>query len=204
MSGADADISCLISDARAGNRESLERLLDAFRNYLALLARTWVDASLQGKADASDLVQETMLKAYQRFGQFNGQSEPELAVWLRRILARNLADSARRFKLSAARQVSREQSLDDVLDRSSRALNQFIGAAGSSPSQAAARREMCVVLADALAELQADHREVIVLRNLEELEWEAIARKMERSVGAVRMLWTRALKQLRPAIEAKL
>jgi RNA polymerase sigma-70 factor (ECF subfamily) len=57
------------------------------------------------------------------------------------------------------------------------------------------------VLSDALAELGEDQREVIVLHHLEGLGWEEIAQRMGRTAGAVRMLWTRALKQLRPLIE---
>jgi RNA polymerase sigma-70 factor (ECF subfamily) len=61
-----------------------------------------------------------------------------------------------------------------------------------------------VVLADALADLSDDHREVIVLRSLEERDWNEVARRMGRTTGAVRLLWTRALKQLRPLIEKRL
>jgi RNA polymerase sigma-70 factor (ECF subfamily) len=63
---------------------------------------------------------------------------------------------------------------------------------------------MSVVLANALAELSDDHRQVIILRSIEELDWPQVAQRMKRSVGAVRLLWTRALKQLRPLIEERL
>jgi DNA-directed RNA polymerase specialized sigma24 family protein len=45
--------------------------------------------------------------------------------------------------------------------------------------------------------IPADYQEVIVLRNLQELPHEEVARRMGRSIGAVRMLWVRALAQLR-------
>ena len=63
---------------------------------------------------------------------------------------------------------------------------------------------MSVVLADALADLSADSREVIVLRSIEERDWDEVANKMGRSPGAVRLLWARALKRLRPLIESRL
>lgn len=201
---ADVSVTRLIERARREEPRVLDRLLESFRNYLLLLARTSIDASLQGKADASDLVQETMLKAHRRFGQFRGRSEGELAAWLRQILAHNLADLARRFRAAAARQVSRERSLEEIIERSSAALGNMLVASGNSPSQSAERRELCVVLADALADLSADHRRVIELRNLQELDWGEVAQKMDRSEGAVRMLWARALKELRPRIEARL
>jgi len=65
-------------------------------------------------------------------------------------------------------------------------------------------REAGVILAEAMAALSEDHREVITLRNLEQLDWGEVGRHMERSPDAVRMLWLRALKQLRPLVEALL
>ena len=52
-------------------------------------------------------------------------------------------------------------------------------------------------LAEVLGRLPDDYREVIVLRNLEGLSHEEVARRMGRSIGAVRMLWVRALSRLR-------
>ena len=145
-------VSLLIRHARQAAPGALDQLLESYRNYLRLLARTGIDQSLQGKADASDLVQETLLKAHQRFGQFRGQREAELAAWLRQILARNLTDLVRRFRTAEARQVARERSLDEVITASSDALNHLLAGHGNSPSHSAERREMSVVLADALAE----------------------------------------------------
>ena len=67
----------------------------------------------------------------------------------------------------------------------------------SSPSQQAVHREEVVVLADALHQLPPDYRQVLILRNLRELTFPEVARKMNRSVGAVQQLWMRALTQLR-------
>jgi RNA polymerase sigma-70 factor (ECF subfamily) len=197
-------VSALIRSARQSGAAARERLLEGYRNYLRLLARTGIDASLQGKADPSDLVQETLLKAHERFEQFRGTSEGELIAWLRQILANNLTDLARRYYTASARQVGREQSLEQALLDSSAALDRLLVREGASPSASAERREMAVVLADALAELSDDHREVLVLRSLEEREWDEVAGHMGRSPRAARMLWTRALKQLRPLIEKRL
>jgi RNA polymerase sigma-70 factor, ECF subfamily len=204
MVNGDALIGRLIDEARRQSPGILDRLLESYRNYLRLLARTGIDASLRGKADPSDLVQETLLKAHQHFDQFRGQTETELVAWLRQTLTRNLADLVRRFKTAGARTVAREQSLDDVIGASSRALMELIAPNGHSPSQSAQRRELSIILADALAELAADHREVVVLRTLEGRDWEEVARAMGRSSGAVRLLWALALKKLRPLIESRL
>jgi RNA polymerase sigma-70 factor (ECF subfamily) len=204
MVNGDAVIGRLIDEAHRRAPGALDRLLESYRNYLRLLARTGIDASLRGKADPSDLVQETLLKAHQHFDKFHGETEAELVAWLRRILTRNLADLVRRFKAAGARMVHREQSLDDVDSATSRAVLSLVAPNGHSPSQSAQRRELTLVLADALAELAPDYREVVVLRTLEGREWEEVARAMGRSPGAVRLLWARALKKLRPLIERRL
>jgi RNA polymerase sigma-70 factor, ECF subfamily len=203
VSTPELDPSRLIEQARRGEPGALDRLLESYRNYLRLLARTGVDATLRGKADPSDLVQDTYLRAFRDFGQFRGATEAELAGWLRQILARTLANRARHAR-ARKRALAREQSLDQLLGRSSQAMERLLASAAHSPSESAQRRDLGVVLADVLAELSAEQREVVVLRHLEGLGWDEVAERMGRTPGAVRMLRTRALKQLRPLIEARL
>jgi RNA polymerase sigma-70 factor (ECF subfamily) len=187
-----ASISRCIELAREGRADALSELLAAYRNYLRLIAATCVDRRVQGKADPSDLVQETLLKAHQNFATFRGSTEQEWITWIRQILVNNLADLHRRFSLQA-RRVEREQSLEAMSEKSSRSLHELVSARGSSPSQSAQRRELGVILADALAGMADDDREVVVLRNLRELEWKEIATLTGRSPDAARMLWARAL-----------
>jgi RNA polymerase sigma-70 factor (ECF subfamily) len=203
MIASGTDLCRLIERARRDEPGALDRLLDSYRNYLRLLARTGLDASLQGKADPSDLVQEALLKAALHFGQFRGGTDAELAGGLRQILARCLADLVRRYR-TGGRRAGRELSLDQLLSRSSEAMERVLATDSTSPSSSAARRDLGVVLSDALAELSEDQREVIVLHHVEGLGWDEVARRMGRTPGTVRMLWTRALKQLRPLIDERL
>lgn len=204
MTDSAPQLHSLLCQARADCSNAREQLLESFRGYLRLLARTGLDPSLRGKADPSDLVQETLLKAHMNFGQFHGQTEGELAAWLRRILINNLTDLVRGYQMAGARQIGRERSLNDLLDDSSAALVGLLMGHGPSPSESAERRELVLVLAEALGELNEDYREVLVLRSLEERDWDETARCLNRTVGATRMLWARALKALRPILESKL
>lgn len=190
-----AGIARQIRLAREGRENALGALLDAYRNYLRILAATCLDRHVRGKADASDVVQEAMLKAHQHFHQFRGTTEQEWITWVRKILVNTLADLHRKFSL-AGRKISRERSLESSMDRSSHILRNLVAAPGPSPSQEAHQREMSVVLADALSELEADHREVIILRNLQELGWGDIGERMDRTPDAARMLWTRAMHEV--------
>jgi RNA polymerase sigma-70 factor, ECF subfamily len=200
MSEASRTPEELLERARAGDIESFGQLLAQYRNYTRLLARTLLGTALRLRLDPSDLVQETFLEAHRDFPRFDGSTERELLAWLRRILARNLADQARRQK-AGLRDYRRQESLEVILERSSARMQQALVAAASSPSDAASRREQAVLLADALAGLPPDYREVIILRNLERLRFDEVAARMGRSPGAVRMLWTRALERLSGALE---
>lgn len=187
----------MIHDARAGSDAALGPLLDLYRNYLRLLARLEIGRRLQGKLDASDLVQETFLEAHRHFARFQGTSEPQLVCWLRQILAAKVANLLRHYLGTQQRDIRLERELAAELDNSSRLLGADLIASLSSPSQQAVRREQAVLLANALERLPDDYREVIVLRHLEGETFPRIAERMGRSVDSVQKLWLRALARLR-------
>jgi RNA polymerase sigma-70 factor, ECF subfamily len=196
----EPDVLSLIDHARRGSGTSIGLLLQLYRNYLTLLATTQIEKRLQPRLSPSDVVQETMLRAHKNFGQFRGTTEQELVAWLRQILVNNLAKFVEQHVLAARRDVRREVSIERLgaaLARSTVQLAALLPSAGKSPSMAVQQREEAVVLADRLAQLPDDYREVLVLRNLQGLPFEEVAQKMERSVGAVRMLWLRAIEKLR-------
>jgi RNA polymerase sigma-70 factor (ECF subfamily) len=194
----DPDSSlALLAQARAGDLNALGKVLEGYREYLRLLARARVGGELRVRLDPSDLVQETLLEAQRDFGQFVGGSDAELAVWLRRILARNLADQLKHHQ-SQKRDVGRQQSLDPLIEQAHEAL----AAPLSTPSHQASRREQAVVMANAMARLPDDYREVIALRHVEGRSFDEVADRMGRTSGAVRMLWMRALEQLGRMMEA--
>jgi RNA polymerase sigma-70 factor (ECF subfamily) len=191
----------LLRLARAGDADTLGRLLDGYRNYLGLLARLQLSRTLQGKADPADLVQETFLKAHRDFDQFRGATEPELMAWLRTILATTVANFVRHYLGTRGRDVRLERRVADELDQSSRALDGGLVARISSPSERAQKREQAVLLADALESLPPAYGEVIILRHLEELSFPEIARRLGRTVDSVKKLWLRGLAKLRERLE---
>jgi RNA polymerase sigma-70 factor, ECF subfamily len=174
--------------------------LERFRDYLRLLARLQLGSRLRARLDASDVVQQTLLEAQQGLADFRGDTEAELAGWLRRILARNLAD-AMRSAGRAKRDVSRERSLDAALDESAARMGSWLQADQSSPSQQAARNEQSVLLAAALARLPEPQAEVVILRHLEGWSLADIAERLGRSQAAVVGLLQRGLKNLRTLLQ---
>jgi RNA polymerase sigma-70 factor (ECF subfamily) len=195
MDRSPSGIARSIRLAREGQKKSLSDLLDSHRNYLRLLAASCLHREMRGKADPSDVVQETLLKVHENFHQFRGTTELEWMAWLRRILVRNLTDFQKGFQRHR-RNVARERSLESDVDRSSAMLRNMIPAVGPSPSQEAQRRESAALVADAIAELEPEDSEVIILRSLHELDWNAIGEKTGRSPDAARMLWARAMQRV--------
>jgi RNA polymerase sigma-70 factor (ECF subfamily) len=170
--------------------------LERCRDYLSLLARLQLDHRLQGKLDASDIVQQTLLKAHEKIGQFRGRTDAELAAWLRAILANNLAEAARRYGADA-RDVARERSLEARLDESSARLESCLHADESSPSQRAMRHEQLIDLARSLAALPDDQRRAVELHHLKGMTVAEVGEQMQRSRAAVVGLLFRGLKALR-------
>src|SRR5437588_9631258 len=117
--------------------------LERFRAYLQLLARLHLDPRLRAKLAPSDVVQQTLLQAYQGLSDFRGGTDAELTAWLRRILARNLAHAVRDLG-RGKRDVARERSLEAVVDASSARLAAWLAAEQSSPSEQAVRSEQLV------------------------------------------------------------
>ncbi len=86
-----------MDEASRGDELGVER----FRTYLLLLARMQIGRKLRAKLDPSDVVQQTLLDAHRQREQFRGSTPAEMAGWLRRMLACNLADAMRAFARQA-------------------------------------------------------------------------------------------------------
>jgi RNA polymerase sigma-70 factor (ECF subfamily) len=196
----------LLTQARSGGPECLGRLLQYYYNYLKLLVATHIDEKLQARCSPSDILQETYCEAHRDFDQFRGNTEAEFIAWLRTILVNNMAREIEKHVLAAKRDVRREVSLDamgEALERSAIRLESVLAYQGHSPSSHINRHERTVMLANLLAELPSDYSKVLVLRHCEGLPFKDIAERMERSTGAVRMLWLRAIGQLREQLSAR-
>src|SRR5262245_16251802 len=111
MNEASPEPDDLLRQARDGDVIALGQLMELYRHYLALLARLQIGRRLQGKVDASDLVQETFLEAHRDFAQFQGICEKELVSWLRQVLASNLANQVRRYFGTQRRDIRLEREL---------------------------------------------------------------------------------------------
>ena len=188
----------LLQGARGGATDALGQLLQVYRNYLNILATTQLDRRLRRRLNPSDLVQETMLAAHRDFAKFRGGTEREFLAWLRQILINCLHHAIDTHVKSKMRDVRCEVSLEQVrapLDRTALEPGPAPGRSRPVAQRPVRERERAVAIADQLAKLRPEYREVIVLRNLQGLPFDEIAERMDRKSGAVRMLWLRAMEK---------
>jgi|SRR5579871_5926393 len=173
-----------------------EKPLEQYRSYLMLLARTQLDPRIGCRVDASDIVQQTLLEAHAKQGQFRGGSDSDRGAWLRQILAHNLADAFRNIA-RAKRDLRREQSLEASVNESSMRLGDLLASDQSAPGDQLDREERAVRLADALAGLPESQRDALIMQYWHGMPLAEIAVQMSRTPAAVAGLLKRALKQLR-------
>jgi RNA polymerase sigma-70 factor (ECF subfamily) len=173
-----------------------QRDFERYREYLLLLARLQVDPRVRGKLDASDVVQETLLRAHQKRDQFRGQTEGEEAAWLRQILANNLRQSLRAYGRQR-RDAALERSLEASMEASSVRLEAWLAADTSGPGTKVERKEQLSGLARALAKLPEEQRLALELRHLQGQPVAEICRVMDKSEAAIAGLLRRGLQGLR-------
>jgi len=174
---------------------------ERYRDLLSVLARQiQLDPRLRRRFDASDLVQETLLKATQNLEQFRGGTEGELVKWLQGIMENALTDAIRKAR-AKKRDLAQEEVLATVVSESSTRLGSWLVAPDSSPSQRAEREEQILRLAAALTKLPQDQRDAVILRDSLDTPIRAIAEQLGRSEKAIAGLLVRGRHKLRELLQ---
>jgi RNA polymerase sigma-70 factor (ECF subfamily) len=202
----------LMAKARAGESDALGELCTLYRNYLRMIVRTGLGPRLRERVELSDVVQEALVEVVRQFPQFTGQNEAALVGWLRRLVAQKLADLGRYHSRAKRAAGATALPLDAPWGPAGTAdsnygagakLLDMLALSQTSPSEAASRRELTVLLADALTDLPEAEAEVLWLYHADGLSFEAIGERMGLGRKAVRGLWARGLKGLRRTLDPK-
>lgn len=173
----------LIEATLAGDREAFGELV---RSYQERLYNSLIHL-LGNEHEAQDITQDAFVQAYRRLSTFRGQSG--FYTWLFRI-ARNLAIS----KLRSRRQTSSLHQADGSIRE--------IESPDGAPQQPLENHETISQVRRALARLDEDQRTILVLREFDGLDYEAIADILEIPVGTVRSRLHRARHQLKDELIA--
>lgn len=176
------------------DQASQQPTLESYRDYLQLLARLQIVPTLRAKVDVSGVVQKTLLEAH--FAMENADKPHHVVSLLKRILANNMSDEVRKFS-TAARDVTREVSMDAAIDESSSRLNRWLAAEQTTPSAAVIRDEDEALLATAISKLPDEQRVAIELHHLAGMPLIDVAATLQRSKGATAQLVFRGMTRLR-------
>jgi len=192
----NASFEVLVARARTGDEDAAGVLIEKYRNYLLFLANEDVDQDLRAKIGASDAVQESMMHAQMKLQQFAGNSELEFKAWLRSILANDIRKNRRKY-FAQKRDAKREVNIQEQS-----AVGRGLFDEHLTPSSDAIRQEKEKAIKAATSRLTVDQQQVIQLRNFEELSFEEIGSKMDRSADAARKLWARAIEALKISLKS--
>lgn len=159
----------LVESARTGDREAFRTLFERYNRRAYALALGVV----RQPDDALDVVQDAFIKAHKHLDKFEGTSS--FYTWLYRIVINLAIDHLRKHKRTTELRDGDEVS-DDAL------LPQLLG---GNPGRALMDKEIRDRIDRALAELSDNHRSVLVMRELEGLSYEEMAKVMGCSKGTI-------------------
>ena len=174
----------LLREARQGSREALGELYSRYGARLLAFIRMRIGGDLRARVESRDILQAALMKSFQRLAQFEGGDGATLMGWLMRIAENEIRDQVD-YQHRQRRDVSAAVPIDaGGVDLAAQVRSAFSEAVVSEEAER---------LGAALESLDADHREVIVLRKLEELSFKEVALRMGRTEDACRMLLARAM-----------
>jgi RNA polymerase sigma-70 factor (ECF subfamily) len=177
----------LFRRAREGSEEAVNELFDRYGERLHALVRLRLGARLRRHLESRDIVQNTMMKAFQALDRFEGDESTPLMAWLGRIAENEIRDQADFYERE-----KRRSELETPLDGK-------LGALHAEVTSAVSRlyvKEQMERVERAFESLEPAHRDVIVLRNLEELSFGEIGERLQRTAEASRKLYSRAMASL--------
>ncbi len=192
-------IQSVLHRAKAGDATCVGELLAVYRDYLLGIAVAKLDPRVRARCNPSDVVQETLMEAFRDFHQFRGGLEREFLAWIRQILSNNLARMVELHLLTDKRDMRRERPIEQAVVGESKLERRdyWLTDEAKSPSSVLQKKEQLAAMLEKINKLPAHYRDVLLLRHIEELSFDDVAMRLGKSAGAVRMIWLRALEQLR-------
>jgi RNA polymerase sigma-70 factor, ECF subfamily len=202
MDSNSADTSRLIARAQAGDPAALDELFARHRARLRRMVEMRLDRRLQGRIDASDVIQEAYVDVARKLGDYLREPKLPPFLWLRLVVGERLLKLHRTHLGAQMRDAGREVSLyrEALPTASSAALAAQLLGKHTSPTQAAVRAERLLRLQEALNALDPLDREILSLRHFEELTRAEAAEALGIEEAAAAKRYVRALKRLRDTL----
>lgn len=197
------NVNQLDSRLREGDEQALAELFTIHRDRLRRMVEFRMDRRLQGRVDASDIVQEAYIDASQRVRHYAQKPEMSSFVWLRQITTQRLIDVHRRHLDAQMRDARQEVSIHrgDLAGTTSASIVAELVGQFASPSELAMHAELLDQLENALEGMDPIDREVLALRHFEELTNNEVAQVLDITKSAASNRYVRALGRLRSVLE---
>jgi RNA polymerase sigma-70 factor (ECF subfamily) len=192
----------LLRRAGAGDPRALAELFARYRGRLRRMVRLRLDRRLQGRIDPSDVLQEAQLEIFRRAAEYAADPRVPPFLWLRLVTGQRLAALHRRHLGAQMRSAGQEVALHrgPIPQATSLSLAEMLLGRLTSPTQAARRAEVRLLLQEALNGMDPIDREVLTLRHFEELSNAEVAQVLGLSKTAASNRYIRALERLREAL----
>jgi RNA polymerase sigma-70 factor (ECF subfamily) len=189
---------------RVGGRQALAELFQRDRDRLRRVVELRMDTRLQGRVDASDVLQEAFLDAAARVDSYLRRDDLPVFLWLRLVVCERLAVVHRHHLGAKMRDARQEVSLyhRPLPQASSAALASMLLGRLTSPSDAAVRAEQVIRVQEALNALEPLDREVLALRHFEQLSRAETAQALGITEEAGAKRYLRAIRRLKSALAA--
>jgi RNA polymerase sigma-70 factor, ECF subfamily len=164
----EPNLEALVRGCQAGDEQAWEQLVRLQQGRVYSLALHYVG----DREEARDLAQECFVRVFRQIDQL---SEPRAFVgWVARIVRNAAIDRARRRK---ARPPAQDLAADELFDLADDSLD---------PAEQAERASESRMVWRALAELGAEHREIVTLKDIHGLEFEQIAQLLRVPIGTLK------------------
>ncbi|MEM6472667.1 MAG: sigma-70 family RNA polymerase sigma factor [Planctomycetota bacterium] len=200
---SDDQTENLLTAAKAGDEDAVNRLLEKHRAPIRRLIELRLDRKVQRRVDVSDVVQDVMIEASGRLEKY--LSDPSMAfhLWLRQIAWDRIIDTYRRHRVSAKRNMDREQPMAAPAgpDQSTLELAIQLCDPSLTPAAAATQREIAIKVEEAIEKMNDQDREIIIMRHYEHLSNLEIAEVLGLNPPAASMRYLRAVRRLREMLE---
>ena len=195
----------LLDQAREGDNEAVNALMERHRDSLRRLVRMRLDHKIRQRVDISDIVQDVLIEANRRLTRYLDNPVMSFHLWLRQIARDRIIDAHRRHRASARRSVDREQtmSVPRGYDHSSIQLAGQISDNELTPAAMALQNELARRVESAIAQMDETDSEIIVMRHYENLSNQEIAESLDLTEPAASMRYLRAIRRLRTQLDSQ-
>ena len=192
----------LIERARTGDAVALAELFGLYRKRLWTMVDLRLDRRLRGRVDPSDVLQEAFIDLAKRLPAYRDRDDMPFYLWLRLVTGERLLIFHRQHLDAAIRDVRKEVTIRHGVIPQAASQSIAAGLLGrfTSAASKAIRAEMQARLQDAINDLEEMDREIIVLRNFEEMSNAEAALALGLSPSGASNRYVRALKRLRAAM----